>query len=175
MLGLCPTRLPGRVSPVPRSSFETCHRPLPRKESSTPSGLAEYCLLPSLRHDRLGPFKHLSADTMTWLQRSLNVAARFLAPLFQGLTPGSYGRISPPAWSLLPGAPALTRTDLSSARKSRLAGRTMVRVYGSPWIAFGAIASDAIAFCSAFVFGRIGDLHSRYLAPGCKRVRLRNG
>ena len=28
--GLCLTRLPGRVSPVPRSSLETCHRPLPR-------------------------------------------------------------------------------------------------------------------------------------------------
>ena len=30
-LGLRLTRLPGRVSPVPRSSLETCHRPLPRK------------------------------------------------------------------------------------------------------------------------------------------------
>jgi hypothetical protein len=30
----------------------------------------------------LGPFKHLSADTMTWLQRSLDIAARFLAPFF---------------------------------------------------------------------------------------------
>ena len=29
--GLCLTRLPGRVSPVPPSSLETCHRPLPRK------------------------------------------------------------------------------------------------------------------------------------------------
>src|ERR1700684_2008890 len=31
MHGLCPTWLPGRVSPVPRSSLETCHRPIPRK------------------------------------------------------------------------------------------------------------------------------------------------
>jgi hypothetical protein len=38
--------------------------------------------LPSPRNDRLGPFKHLSADNMTWLQRSLIVAARFLAPCF---------------------------------------------------------------------------------------------
>ena len=29
--GLCLTRLPGRVSPVPHSSLETYHRPLPRK------------------------------------------------------------------------------------------------------------------------------------------------
>jgi len=29
---------------------------------------------------RLGPFKHLSAE-MTWLQRSLDVPARFLAPV----------------------------------------------------------------------------------------------
>jgi hypothetical protein len=29
--GLCLTGLPGRVSPVPRSSLETCHRPLPRR------------------------------------------------------------------------------------------------------------------------------------------------
>src|SRR5580658_7726251 len=29
--GLCPTWLPGRVSPVPYGSLETCHRPLPRK------------------------------------------------------------------------------------------------------------------------------------------------
>jgi len=55
--------------------------PTTPERSSTPSGLAEYCLLPSPRYDRLGPFKHLSAENMTWLQRSLNVAARFLAPL----------------------------------------------------------------------------------------------
>ncbi len=98
------------------------------ERSSTPSGLTECCLLPSPRYDRLGPFKHLSADNMTWLQRSLNVAARFLAPLFfKGFRhSASYGRISPPAWSLLPGAPALTRTGLPPARPSRLrSGRTI--------------------------------------------------
>lgn len=51
----------------------------------------------------------------------------------------------------------------------------MVRVYGSPWIVPGVFGSDAIFFCSAFVFGRVGDLRSRYLAPGCKRVNLRTG
>src|SRR5665213_1062509 len=97
------------------------------ERSSTPSGLAECCLLPSPRHDRLGPFKHLSADNMTWLQRSLLVAARFLAPLFfKGFRhSASHGRISPPDGSLLPGAPALTRTGLSPARTSRLSGRTI--------------------------------------------------
>jgi hypothetical protein len=41
--------------------------------------------LASPRHERLRPFKHLSADTVTRLQRSLNVTARFLAPLsFKG-------------------------------------------------------------------------------------------
>ena len=102
--------------------------PTTPERSSTPSGLAECCLLPSPRHDRLGPFKHLSAENMTRLQRSLNIAARFLAPLcFKGFRhSASYGRISPPDGSLLPGAPALTRTDLSSARTSRLrSGRTM--------------------------------------------------
>ena len=29
--GLCPTRLPVRASPVPRSSLETCHRLYPGK------------------------------------------------------------------------------------------------------------------------------------------------
>jgi hypothetical protein len=106
--------------------------PTTPERSNTPSGLAECCcLLPSPRHDRLAPFAHLSADTMTWLQRSLNVAARFLAPLsFKGFRhSASCGRISPPDGSLLPGAPALTRTDLSSARTPRLSGRTMLPVY----------------------------------------------
>jgi hypothetical protein len=65
---------------------------------------------------------------MTWLRRSLVVAARFLAPLsFKGFRHSAWhGRISPPVWSLLPGAPALTRTDLSSARTTRLrSGRTI--------------------------------------------------
>jgi len=113
----CSTMLFGNVPP-PRTP----------ERSSSPSGLAECCLLPSPRHDRLGPFKHLSAENMTRLQRSLNIAARFLAPLcFKGFRhSASYGRISPPDGSLLPGAPALTRTDLSSARTSRLrSGRTM--------------------------------------------------
>ena len=115
------------------SAFFFGNVPPPRtpERSSTPSGLAECGLLPSPRHDRLGPFKHLSADNMTWLQRSLIVAARFLAPLcFKGFRHSAwYGRISPPAWSLLPGAPALTRTDLSSARTTRLSGRTIALHY----------------------------------------------
>ena len=46
---------------------------------------------------------------MTWLQRSLNVAARFLAPRsFTGFRcPALVCRISPSNWDLLPGAPAL--------------------------------------------------------------------
>ena len=37
--------LPGRVSPVPRSSLETCHRPLPRKGPAVvPVWTAVYCL-----------------------------------------------------------------------------------------------------------------------------------
>src|ERR1700722_6743063 len=51
----------------------------------------------------------------------------------------------------------------------------MIRVYGSPWIAFGTFACGAISFRRVVVFSRICDLHSRYLAPGCKRVRLRTG
>ena len=44
-LGLCPTRLPARVSPVPRTSFETCHRPLPRRGPATvPVQVAVCCL-----------------------------------------------------------------------------------------------------------------------------------
>jgi hypothetical protein len=49
------------------------------ERSSRRSG-PDGCLLPSPRSDRLGPFKHLSAENMTWLPRSLNVASRFLAP-----------------------------------------------------------------------------------------------
>src|SRR5258708_39777203 len=68
---------------------------------------------------------------MSWLQRSLNVAARFLALLsFKGFRHSArLGWISPSGWSLLPGAPALTRTDLSSARTTRLSGRTMSSFY----------------------------------------------
>src|SRR5258708_39501756 len=68
---------------------------------------------------------------MSWLQRSLNVAARFLALLsFKGFRHSArLGWISPSGWSLLPGAPALTRTDLSSARTTRLSGRTMDILY----------------------------------------------
>ena len=46
MLGLCPTRLPGRVSPVPRCSVPTCHRLRPR---GAPASVPEpsCCLLPS--------------------------------------------------------------------------------------------------------------------------------
>ena len=64
---------------------------------------------------------------MTRLLRSLIVAARWLAPLsFKGFRHSArLGRISPPGWSLLPGAPALTRTGLAPARTSRLSGRTI--------------------------------------------------
>jgi len=100
------------------------------ERSSTRSG-PECCLWPSPRHDRLGPLKHLSADNMTWLQRSPVVAARWFAPLsFKGFRHSArLGRISPPGWSLLPGAPALTRTGLSPARTTRPSGRTMAPFY----------------------------------------------
>ena len=58
---------------------------------------------------------------LTRLQRSLNVATRFLAPLvFKGLRHSvSCGRrISPPDGSLLPGAPALTRSLSCRVRDS---------------------------------------------------------
>jgi len=44
------------------------------------------CLLPSPRHDRLGPLKHLSADTMTWLQRSLSLRPAGLLSACSGLS-----------------------------------------------------------------------------------------
>jgi len=64
---------------------------------------------------------------MTWLQRSLNVAARFLAPVFfNGFRhPARTEGIAALVWGLLPGAPALTRTGLAPARRTRLSGRTM--------------------------------------------------
>ena len=44
-LGLCPTRLPGRVSPVPHCSVPTCHRLRPRRgPASLPFPDAVYCL-----------------------------------------------------------------------------------------------------------------------------------
>src|SRR5256885_7897460 len=100
--------------------------------SSTRSGPG-CCLLPSPGNDRLGPPKHLSADTMTWLQRSLVVAARWFASLsFKGFRHSAWlGRISPSGRSLLPGAPALTRTGLSPARTSRLSGRTIGNQYSA--------------------------------------------
>jgi len=68
---------------------------------------------------------------MTWLQRSLDVAARFLVPVsFNGFRrPALAGGISAFGWDLLPGAPALTRTGLSPARRTRLSGRTMNSLY----------------------------------------------
>src|SRR5689334_12458960 len=86
MLGLCPTRLPGRVSPVPRCSVPTCRRRRPR---GAPTSVPDQrcCLLPSPGHERLGSPKHLSADNLTRLLRSLFVAARWFAPLlFEGLS-----------------------------------------------------------------------------------------
>src|SRR5436190_24383176 len=64
---------------------------------------------------------------MTWLQRSLVVAARWFASLsFKGFRHSAWlGWISPSGRSLLPGAPALTRTGLAPARTTRLSGRTM--------------------------------------------------
>jgi hypothetical protein len=65
--------------------------------SSTRSD-SECCLLPSLLYERLGPPKHLSAESMTRLLRSLIVAAHRLAPLsFEGFdTPlGSVGTLLP--------------------------------------------------------------------------------
>jgi hypothetical protein len=50
-LGLCLTGLPGRVSPVPPSSLETCHRPLPRKG---PAVLPVQTAVCCLRHDMTG-------------------------------------------------------------------------------------------------------------------------
>jgi hypothetical protein len=50
------------------------------ERSSIRSGL-ECCLLPSPCHERLGPPKHLSADNLSRLLRSLIVAARRFAPL----------------------------------------------------------------------------------------------
>ena len=95
------------------------------QRSNIRSGLG-CCLLPSPRHDRLGPLEHLSADNLTRLQRSPVVAARWFAPLLQGFRHSARPtRISPLGWSLLPGAPALTRTGLSPARTTRLSGRTM--------------------------------------------------
>jgi hypothetical protein len=95
------------------------------KRSSIRSG-PECCLLPSPRHDRLGPLEHLSADNLTRLQRSPIVAARWFAPLCcKGFRHSARPtRISPLGWSLLPGAPALTRTGLAPARSTRLSGRT---------------------------------------------------
>jgi hypothetical protein len=100
--------------------------------SSTRSGPG-CCLLPSPGNDRLGPPKHLSADTITRLQRSLVVAARWFASLsFKSFRHSAWlGRISPSGRSLLPGAPALTRTGLSPARTSRLSGRTIGHQYNA--------------------------------------------
>src|SRR5579862_3025024 len=74
---------------------------------------------------------------MTRLLRSLIVAARRFAPLsFKGFRHSArLGRISPSGWSLLPGAPALTRTRLSLVRTTRLSGRTMQEILASPRIA----------------------------------------
>lgn len=71
----CPTKLPGRVSPVP--------------------------LLPSPCYERLGSPKHLSANNLTRLRRSPIVAARWFAPLLiEGLRHSArLGRISPPGRS----------------------------------------------------------------------------
>jgi len=69
---------------------------------------------------------------MTRLQRSPVVAARWFAPLScKGFRHSARrGRISPLGWSLLPGAPALTRTGLTPARTIRLSGRTISTILG---------------------------------------------
>jgi hypothetical protein len=49
--GLRLTGPPGRVSPVPRSSLETCHRPIPRKGPAVPPVWTAVCCL---RRDMTG-------------------------------------------------------------------------------------------------------------------------
>jgi hypothetical protein len=77
--GLCPTRLPGRVSPVPRCSFPTCHRSKPRGGPAS-HPVAGCCLLPSPCYERLDPPEHLSADNVTRLMRSLSLRPAALLP-----------------------------------------------------------------------------------------------
>jgi hypothetical protein len=58
---------------------------IPRGVPADPCSDRICCLLPSPRHDRLGSPEHLSADSLTRLQRSLlMVAARVLAPPLTG-------------------------------------------------------------------------------------------
>jgi len=125
-------RTPSRLRGLSCSALLFPNVPPPEtpERSSIRSGL-ECCLWPSPRHDRLGPPKRLSADNLSRLQRSPVVAARWFAPLsFKGFRHSArHGRISPLGWSLLPGAPALTRTGLAPARTTRLSGRTMEPLY----------------------------------------------
>jgi len=75
MLGLCPTRPPARSLLFPLFFLNVPPGLRPRGESSARSG-PECCLLPSPCHEKLGSPKHLSADNLSRLLRSLMVAAR---------------------------------------------------------------------------------------------------
>lgn len=79
-----------------------------------------------------GPLQQLSADYLARLLRSRIVAARRVAPLSCKRFRRSawLGRISPLGWSLLSGAPALTRRGLAPAGRSRISGRAMDRTIG---------------------------------------------
>jgi hypothetical protein len=66
------------------------------------------------------------------IRRSASLAADSVRHMATRLfdTPLHPDRISPPGWSLLPGAPAFTRAGLSPARTARLSGRTMDVILG---------------------------------------------
>ena len=126
------------------------------------------------RHDRLRPLKHLSADNIgSRPQRSLLVAARWLRwpSLSRAFDySASCGRISPRRTSLLPGAPALTRTVTSTCwikascrtHHARYYSAELVRKCSGHGIGELVFGSEP---CSDLIDDQLFDRHGDTLQP----------
>jgi hypothetical protein len=126
--GLCPTWLPGRISPVPRYSVPTCHRLRPRRgPAPVPVQDAVCCL----RRDMIGSAlpNTFRLIILTRLQRSPVVAARWLAPLcFKGFRHSGAGGLLRSAGVCYRALRRLPGRDFSPARTTRLSGRTTLTI-----------------------------------------------
>jgi hypothetical protein len=126
--GLCPTWAAREGLSCSPPFLHNVPPPLPRGRPTSTSDSVR-CLLPSPWHDRLGHPKHLSADNLTRLaRRPLALRPAVLLPPRRLLSVRSVDTITGADWTLLPGASALTRAELSSAGTMRLSRRTMRRI-----------------------------------------------
>ena len=167
-----------RSAPCPRAAPPTP----PRPACAYVSGLGAHQTWPSPRHDRLGS----RIVNLSRLQASLDVAARGLAPSVEALdTPLGPRELSPRAWGLLLGAPALTEAGLApagverrdaTARASASSRRTMEEIVAVPMTTskLAPYLLSALATLSVFGACRSAAPSIRFAPAGTDAARLRS-